>query len=175
MASVRRSVARRACCFVLFSNINRPAPRRWQFWAVPIDVFDRLPPDVQRYPDAESITAALWSDRGRRGVHWKAWPQPFGFRIVRRLAERGRVAFVIFSDADRRAVLRAQREHVPEGQPPTRTQRVDGAAFARAMSQAGLRVTRSDARGRTANAKRDERDGETDTRHDGMPHTSGAR
>jgi hypothetical protein len=136
--------------FVLFSNIidRLKSPRRWFFWAVPVDVFEALSPVAQRYPDAESMpgdVADLMRARGshgvgrfERGVHW---PAPLGFRVVKRLAERGRVAYVLFSDADRRAVLRAQRERVPEGQPPTCTQRIDGAAFAQAMSRAGQRVS----------------------------------
>jgi hypothetical protein len=133
--------------FVLFSNIDWRAPDRWFFWAVPADLFEQLPPATRHYPDAESMPSEIAEVMRARGSHGVdrfgagvRWPQAFGFRIVKRLAERGRVAFVIFSDANRRAVLRAQRERVPEGQPPTRTQRVDGEAFARAMAQAGQRL-----------------------------------
>lgn len=128
--------------FVLFAGGSDEASR-WSFWAVPLDIFERLPPESQRFPDAEDmpleIAEVMRSDGtrvGRFGARVR-WPAILGFRIVKRLAERGRVAFVIFSDADRLAVLRAQRERAPEGQPPTRVVRVDGEAFARAMAQAG--------------------------------------
>lgn len=131
--------------FVLFANLlDEHESRRWSWHAVPLDVFEGLSLVARLHPDAESMPfeiAESMRARGKRNVgrfgQAVKWPQPLGFRVVRRLAERGRVAFVAFSDANQRAVLRAQREHVAKGQPPRDMQRVDGEAFARALALAG--------------------------------------
>jgi hypothetical protein len=96
---------------------------------VPLSIWEQLPPDVQANPDSATmaplVTQAL-NDQGRRLARAaRLWPQELGFRVVKRLAERGRVAFVLVHETNREALGWAMQKGVRDRN-RSRLHRVDG-------------------------------------------------
>lgn len=82
--------------------------RRWQLWGIPDDLFCRLPLEIfERGFDRGEV----WERLRAAGVYKPTtWPQALGFRTVKNLLERGRVAYGLFRDT--RDIQRATRVHV---------------------------------------------------------------
>lgn len=110
------------------------ARRRWHFLALPVDLWERLPTPQRERLDPVALGDRLCEVGVRRDVA-DSWPQALGWRCITRLARRGLVAFVLV--ADRKGILRAQRERPPAML--RRLRKVDSETFARALSLAGTR------------------------------------
>lgn len=113
---------------VLFSSQGEHValPARWAWWAVPSNLWELLPLDVQSNPEASAVAVALAravSAPNRRKA-WR-WPQELGFRVVKRLAERGRLAFVLVHETNPKALGWAMQEGVFD-RDRSRFRRVDG-------------------------------------------------
>jgi len=114
------------------------APRErsaWSIWAVPLDLVERLD---RRIPlcgaDPGFISAALEASGVARGTA-RRWPQRLGYRVVLRLAERGRIAFGLFHGLDLRRAARVRVS--PTG---TSLRRVDADQLLVALRAAGQRI-----------------------------------
>lgn len=79
------------------ASMSKRARRRWQAWALPVDLINRLPSTaLPSCCDAAFVQVQL----ERRGVPRKVavrWPQVLGYRVVLQLAKRGRIAFALLS------------------------------------------------------------------------------
>lgn len=85
--------------------------RRWSVWAIPEDLAALLPAGLLELgPEIGYIRAALELAGVRRDVA-RRWPQPLGFRVVRRLSQRGCIAFAVVSAS--RDVRRLARVRAP--------------------------------------------------------------
>ena len=71
------------------------------------------------------------------------WPQQLGFRVVLRLAQRGRIAFAVLSG--RRDLKRGARASV--GRRDERAHRIEPDTLLRALGAAGERVREEGVRG----------------------------
>lgn len=90
--------------------------RRWQMTALPLELYEQLPPDEI----AGGMESAYVSFRLRElGVPRKIaekWPQQLGVRVVLRLAQRGRIAFaVLFGRRDLKRAARVSVRRLDEG------------------------------------------------------------
>ncbi len=141
----RRTERKRLRQLVLFTGSFELLPEkrsavgprsRWVLLAIPLDLYERLPRNAPRlHGDAAYLQATL----ERRGVPRKVatcWPQPLGYRIALKLAQRGRVAFVEVSG--RSDSRRAARARVNRFDPKTR--RLDPHEFLPALLTAGQRL-----------------------------------
>jgi hypothetical protein len=89
---------------------DRCTRRRWHLMAIPLDLYERLAPsDVEGGVDSAYLAFRLEEVGVPRKIAQK-WPQRLGYRVILRLAERGRIAFAVLSD--RRDLKRAARVSV---------------------------------------------------------------
>lgn len=127
---------------VLFSE--RSPGARWAWWAIPLAAWETLPDVVRSDPDPSTVAAAL--ARLQRPSR-QLWPQALGFPIVKLLATRDRLAFVVVHESNNVALRRAMRGEVFTRNRREPVHRIDADTFARAVSQAGQwpfkRTTRS--------------------------------
>jgi hypothetical protein len=86
--------------------------RPWMMWALPEDLAALLPPTILEAAAEIGYIQTLLETLGVRRDVATRWPQPLGFRIVSRLAERGRVAFALMVAP--KDVKRAGRVRVPK-------------------------------------------------------------
>jgi hypothetical protein len=96
--------------FELVGDIGRKVPRTpWCVMALPMDLFQVLPEAAH---DAVHDAAYVQAELEEQGVLRKVatrWPQPLGYRVALKLAQRGRIAFAIISGrADARRLSRAR-------------------------------------------------------------------
>jgi hypothetical protein len=113
---------------------EKGSQRRWMVWALPEDLAALLAPAfLAAGPDIGYIQTRLEHQGVRRDIA-RRWPQPLGFRIVRRLAERGRIAYALLRG--RRELVRSRRVRV-QGH-DTRAHRIGPDELLRALQAAGL-------------------------------------
>jgi hypothetical protein len=115
---------------------NRRRDRPWTMWALPEDLADTLSPAVLAAAADIGYIQMLLEERGVRRDVARRWPQPLGFRIVCRLAERGRIAFALVVAP--RDLMRAGRLRAGKDKP--RAQRIEADALLRAFGAAGRRT-----------------------------------
>jgi hypothetical protein len=115
---------------------------RWMVWALPEDLAELLPTAVLAAPADVGYIQVLLERRGVRRDVAVRWPQPLGFRIVRRLAERGRIAFALVVAA--KDLIRTGRVRVPKYN--SSAYRIEPDEIHRALCAAGCSVTKGKAR-----------------------------
>lgn len=86
---------------------ERRERRQWFIWALPHDLYEKLPDSIFRSQIEPGYVSVLLHGAGVPRTSATSWPQKLGFRIVRLLAERGRIAFAVM--AARRDLKRATR------------------------------------------------------------------
>jgi hypothetical protein len=121
---------------LFFSRAER---RRWRMMALPLDLFMLLGLSNVMGADDAGHLSGLLEDRGVRRDRARRWPQQLGYRVVLKLAQRGRIAFGVFDDD--RAVKRATRRRLssPERQ-RFQPVRVEGDEILRCLLAAGKRM-----------------------------------
>ncbi|HVZ34965.1 MAG TPA: hypothetical protein VG963_21205, partial [Polyangiaceae bacterium] len=77
--------------------------------ALPLDLVERLPSwALYKGADAAYLRSLL-EERGVRRDVARTWPQRLGFSIVKKLAERGRIAYALASNSRSRKRLARER------------------------------------------------------------------
>lgn len=89
---------------------SRAEQRRWRMMALPQDLFDLLGTAMLLWADDAAHVSWLLTERGVRRDRARRWPQQLGYRVVLKLAQRGRIAFGVFDDE--LAVKRAARRRL---------------------------------------------------------------
>lgn len=113
--------------------------RRWQSHAIPLDLAERIPlATLMRGVSPGTLARNLVRAGVRHDIASK-WPQPLGYRIVLRLAERGKIAFALLVAA--RDIKRAGRARV--GELNTRASRIGPDELLAALRAAGRRIPRA--------------------------------
>jgi hypothetical protein len=119
---------------------NRRRDRPWMMWALPEDLAAVLPPAALAAAAEVGYIQVLLEASGVRRDVARRWPQPLGFRIVCRLAERGRIAFALVVAP--RDLVRAGR--LRAGKYNARAQRIEADALRRALGAAGRSLSKGE-------------------------------
>jgi hypothetical protein len=94
----RRFVLITSCADILSDAFDdKQGKRSWKMWAVPEDLAALLPVAVLAMAAEIGYIQTVLVQCGVRRDVARKWPQALGYRIVLRLAERGRIAFGVVS------------------------------------------------------------------------------
>jgi hypothetical protein len=112
--------------------------RQWKMWALPEDLAVLVPSTVLATALEVGYVQTLLEQCGVRRDVASRWPQALGYRIVLRLAERGRIAFAIVSG--RQDLRRVGRKRARRYDAVAR--RVGSQQILRALTTGGSRLAR---------------------------------
>jgi hypothetical protein len=116
--------------------------RVWRLWALPEDLAALLPPAVLAASAEIGYVQTILVQCGVRRDVARNWPQALGYRIVLRLAERGRVAFALVTG--QKDVMRAGR--VRSTMRAAAVHRIEPDQLLQALRAAGTAVRREERR-----------------------------
>lgn len=108
----------------------------WGLWAIPLDLIEHLPsPEIIVGADAAFVSELVRTSGVSRHIA-RRWPARIGYRVIKRLLERGQVAYALL--AGKRDLRRATRKREPASRATVR--RVESDELLAALRATGQRI-----------------------------------